>query len=353
MTDDMLVSAAEDVFARECTAETIQAAERDGWAPGAWAAVAGMGLPWISVPEDAGGQGGSLADALAVLRVAGRHALPLPLAETGVLAGWLLARAGIPVTAEPVTVVPGRPEDTLAWDGRTVSGSAYRVAWARALGHAVALVPGGQRPVIAVLPMSEAQIEQRTNVAGEPRDTVHLDGVEPAAVAPAPADVDARRLTVRGAMTRVALMAGALEGVSALTVRYTRERVQFGQPVARFQAVQQHLVHVAQQAAVLSMATEVMAREVARGPAEFEVMAGKTLVDDAARIATRAAHQAHGAMGMTQEYPLHQLTRRLWAWSREYGAGASWAREVGRLVIDRGADGLYPLVAGGGGVLSA
>ena len=52
------------------------------------------GLPLAWVPEKLGGAGASLADGFAILGVAGRYALPVPLAET-LLAGWLLARAGI------------------------------------------------------------------------------------------------------------------------------------------------------------------------------------------------------------------------------------------------------------------
>jgi acyl-CoA dehydrogenase len=72
------------------------------------------------------------------------------------------------------------------------------------------------------------------------------------------------------------------------------------------------------------------------------------LADDAARIATRAAHQAHGAMGMTQEYALHHATRRLWSWCHEYGDGRYWSDRLGNLIVRHGADELYPLVAGGG-----
>ena len=79
---DLLASTADELFADLCTHQAVQEAERTGWAPAAWAAVAEMGLPWIGVPEAAGGQGGSLLDALAVLRLAGQHGLPLPLAET-------------------------------------------------------------------------------------------------------------------------------------------------------------------------------------------------------------------------------------------------------------------------------
>ena len=89
--DPLLLDTAERAFADTCTHEAIQAAERDGWAPTVWDTAAGIGLPWIGVPDAAGGAGGTVADGVAVLGVAGRHAAPIPLAETGLLAGWLLA----------------------------------------------------------------------------------------------------------------------------------------------------------------------------------------------------------------------------------------------------------------------
>ena len=107
-----------------------------------WDTAAGIGLPWIGVPEAAGGAGGTVADGVAVLGVAGRHAAPIPLAETGLLAGWLLAASGLPVGEGPSTVVPGRAEDDLRFAGGRVQGTAHRVAWARAAERIVALVDG-------------------------------------------------------------------------------------------------------------------------------------------------------------------------------------------------------------------
>ena len=86
MTDQLLVDTAERAFADTATFEAVQQAERDGWAPAVWDAAAAIGLPWIGVPEEAGGAGGTIGDAIEVLRVAGRHAAPIPLAETGLLA---------------------------------------------------------------------------------------------------------------------------------------------------------------------------------------------------------------------------------------------------------------------------
>jgi len=357
LTDSLLTDTADEIMTSVCTDEALRAAERDGFAPAAWSAVAGAGLPWISVPEEVGGEGGTLADALAVLRVAGRRALPLPLAETGVLAGWLLAASSLRVARVPATVASGAD---LAWRDGTVRGAAHRVAWGRSVPHIVTLVPAGVAApadghgLVAVFDAAALRIERRVNVAGEPRDTVFFDGAPPLASAPAGVDVTAETLRLRGALTRVVLMAGAIRRILDITVRYTAERHQFGRPIARFPAVQQHVVHIAQQAAMLEMAADLASAAAAADPglsgqaAAFQVASAKTIAHDAAMIAASAAHQAHGAMGMTQEYPLHTLTRRLWAWTREYGTGAQAADEVGTLVASAGADALWPAIASGG-----
>jgi acyl-CoA dehydrogenase len=340
--DALLLETAERAFADTCTHESVQDAERDGWAPRVWDTAAGIGLPWIGVPETAGRSGGSLVDAVGVLGVAGRHAAPVPLAETGLLAGWLLSSAGLPVGEGPTTVVPGVAADDLRWRAGKLSGTAHGVAWARAVEQIVTLVDG---KVIALSP-SRAHIEPRTNLAGEPRDTVVLDGVVPDAVGDAPEGIDADALRFRGALTRVALMAGALLAMSELAVAYAAERRQFGQAIGRFQAVQALLVQCAEEAVLVDLAAQVMAREAERGDARFEIAAAKLLADDAARVATRAAHQVHGAIGMTQEYPLHQLSRRLWSWRAEYG-DRTWPARVGRAAVAHGPDDLYRVIAEG------
>ncbi|MGF1596816.1 MAG: acyl-CoA dehydrogenase family protein [Acidimicrobiales bacterium] len=351
--DDLLLDSAERLFAETATFDAVQAAEAHGWADGVWRAVAGAGFAWIGVDDTAGGSGGSLADACAVLRIAGAHAAPVPLAETGILGGWLLADAGLPLPDGPVTVAPGVGDDDLvatdAGGGSVgLDGAVHRVPWAARVDRIVLLVPvGDELRVVAVEP-SMAMIDDATNLAGEPRPTVRFDGVTVTADAVGtPAEATPERLRLRGALSRVSLMAGALEAMSRLTVGYTEQRQQFGRPVARFQAVQQHLVWGAQDAAITWMAAEVAARQAARhlDGARFEIASAKAVADAAAGTATRWAHQAHGAMGMTQEYALHHLSRRLWSWRHEWATPQEWERHVGRLAESAGSDGLYPLIA--------
>ena len=160
--------------------------------------------------------------------------------------------------------------------------------------------------------------------------------------------MDRDELFMRGALTRIALMAGALDRVYEIAVRYAADRRQFGRPIGSFQAVQQHLVTIAQQAALAGVAADATARR----PHGFEIAAGKLLANRAALIAGRAAHQVLGARGTTREHPLGQLTCRLWAWRSEYGDEHHWSTRLGAAVADAGADGLYPAITGGSTILS-
>ena len=132
-------------------------------------------------------------------------------------------------------------------------------------------------------------------------------------------------------------MAGALDHALELSVGYTRERQQFGRPLAQFQAIQQQLAVLAEETAAAGMAAAAAFKATDRGEAGFEIAAAKLRANRAARTATGIAHQVHGAMGFTAEYPLHHLTRRLWAWQTEAGNERFWAEKLGGQVTKWGA----------------
>lgn len=352
MTGTRLVTEAVGTLLRDrCTQETVAAAERTGSAPDLWSALAEGGFPWVSLAEDAGGVGGTVADACAVLEQVGRYAAPVPLAETALLGGWLLTRAGLPLPAGPVTTA----RDThltlrAAGAGWTASGHLARVPWARSADR-IAVLAGTDEgtDVVVSLDPSAARVVPGTNLAGEPRDAVHLDGLalDDADVAPAPEGVDHDALVLRGALSRAALIAGAAGRIVDITVAYTDERVQFGRPVARFQAVAAHLVRLAEQTESVRMAARVAAVDTDATPSFFDVATAKTVASEAAGVIAAAAHQATGAMGMTREYELGQLTRRLWSWREEYGGERYWSTRLGGVLAAAGPAALWPAIAAG------
>jgi acyl-CoA dehydrogenase len=244
------------------------------------------------------------------------------------------------------------PAATLRLDGDRLFGTVPAVPWGHRAEHVVGLVDG----VVVLAPGPAAQaggpaVSRGANLADEPRDTVVFDGVPVTARADAPDEVTEQSLWERTALGRVALMAGAISTVAAMTLRYSREREQFGRPIGRFQAVQAHLVTIHQQATVVASAIDGAVAAVELGQAGFEIACAKMLADRAAQLVTAAAHQTHGAIGMTKEYPLHYLTRRLWAWRDEAGGHDRWAHRLGAALVARGPDALYPAIQCGSEVV--
>ena len=144
------------------------------------------------------------------------------------------------------------------------------------------------------------------------------------------------------AFARSCQIAGALDAALALSVGYVNERQQFGRPLGKFQAVQQNLASFACEAAAANCAAMGAAQALDRGEAHFEIAAAKLRANRAVEIGTTVAHQVHGAIGFTQDYRLHPLTRRLWQWRSEFGNDAYWSRELGSKVVAAGAEAFWP-----------
>jgi acyl-CoA dehydrogenase len=345
-TDNIIVDTATRIFRDLCEPNTINEAEKGVWPKALWDALEESGLPLAWVPDELGGAGAALADGFAILRVAGRFAAPVPLAET-LMAGWLLAQAGIPVPSGPLTIAPVHADGRIALTpGGTLTGRARRVPFARAVGHIAVLVHREGGPAVALVVAGGLPISQSTSLAGEPCDDVSFDGVVPDVVQPAIVDQD--RLVSFGAAVRLQQMAGALEKILEQSVEYALDRSQFGRPIAKFQAVQHNLATLAGEVAAASAAADAAA-EACLLPeiAISEVAIAKVRGGEAAGAGAAIAHQVHGAMGFTYEHSLHHATRRLWAWREEFGNEAVWAARLGRMVAERGADELWPFITQG------
>ena len=143
-------------------------------------------------------------------------------------------------------------------------------------------------------------------------------------------------------MMLAAKMAGALQAALDLSVEYTRQRQQFGKPLAGFQAIQQQLAVFAEETAAANAAAAAAFRAADRGDAWFEIACAKLRANQAARISTGIAHQVHGAMGFTAEYRLQHLTRRLWKWGSEHGNERTWSDRIGARVAERGPENFWP-----------
>lgn len=327
--DPALAAGVGEFFADKATEAAIDFDRTGQFPQQLWDASEQLGLTLIAVDEARGGSGGSLTDLLTVHMVAARHAAPLPLAETA-LAAHLLDSAGVAVPPGPMAVASAGQGEALQLANGRLHGTVRNVAWGRFANLVVALARDdrGRRRVVAFDP-SSCDREEGEDLAGFPRDQLHVaqPAVFDAATVTAPSD-----LLVRGALLRTGQIAGALAATHDLTSRYVEDRSQFGRPIGRFQAVQAHTVAIAQAAEITTMSTWRAASAATRRTARLEVFAAKLVANESARTAARAAHQAHGAIGMTREYPLHLHTRKLNAWQYSFGTESELAAAIGAAV---------------------
>jgi acyl-CoA dehydrogenase len=312
----------------------------EGWNDALWQQLDAMGLPLLRVPEDAGGIGGEWEDAEVVAQALGAHAVALPVAET-MLARALAAHAKLEVP-DGVAGLATSSVGTLERHrdaGWRFTGSLHGVPWGRDLDRVVAVVEQEGGACVVVLPAKTAEVREGRNLAGEPRDKLSFDRVV-AQVAPCDT-ATARRLVYDGALMRVGQIAGALESVLARSVDFARDRVQFGKPIASFQAVQQQLAVFGSEVAAVGCAARAAFRSAARGDASFEIAAAKLRANLAIDTGTAIAHQVHGAIGFTHEYELRHYTQRLWSWRSEFGNDRHWSETLGKAVIARGVDSFW------------
>ncbi|MEN3975606.1 acyl-CoA dehydrogenase family protein [Emcibacter sp. SYSU 3D8] len=328
----LILDTAERIFRDICDQTLVDKAEKGEWPAGLWQTLEESGLTQAAVPEEQGGAGGTIGDGLYFLKASGRYVAPLPLAET-LIAGVLLAEAGAQVPAGPLTIAPVRPNEIIEFSDGKLSGTATRVPFAQGASAIVVATSAG----LAIVDPASVTIERDKSMAGEPRDTVIFDGAPATIVGNASPD----RIWQLGALARSVQMAGALEGILAMSVQYVQDRKQFGRALSKFQAVQQSLAAMAGQVAAASSAADVAIEATEAGDPGVSIAVAKARVGEAAGIAAELAHQAHGAIGFTHEYALHQFTRRLWAWRDEFGGEPYWQAEIGRLVAKSGADNLW------------
>ena len=279
-----------------------------------WAQLAEAGFAGLLVGEADGGFGGDWGDFYAVLRLAGLHALAAPLGET-IVAHKLLADAGVE-----------RPEGAI---GLAVDGA--RVPFGRDC-DAVLVSDGGDLKLYA---REACAWDEGRSPQGEPRDRLTANGAPLASFA---SNTDVLAL---GAFVRVAQSAGALDAGFALAIDHVNARVQFGKPLAKFQAVQQALALASEHIAAVACAGQAAAVALDLGDAGFEIAAAKLRTNLAIEAAVPVLHRVHGAIGFTMEYPLNRYTRRLMGWRGEFGNDAVWARRLGTHVAALGGAGLW------------
>jgi acyl-CoA dehydrogenase len=349
-SDNIVAETAEKIFSDLADTQTINHDKQGSWKAPLWQALTEAGLPLSWVPEECGGSGASLAEGFSVVSAAGRFAVAVPLAET-MLAGWLLAQARITSPEDAMTVVPASPKDRIMVnaDG-SLSGRARGVPFAKEAKHIAVLATGSDGVSVALVDAASVRIEAGLGLGGDHSDTVSFDKVQPITIKPAPKNFDQSSLMLMGGVVRSLQIAGALEAILDISVRYSNERIAFEKKISKFQAVQHNLARLAgESAAALAAATsaaDAVASAKSFDDAIFlEAASAKIRSSEAAEKGSSIAHQVHGAIGFTIEHILHRYSLRALAWRDDFGSESYWAVELGKLVAARGADELWPLVA--------
>ena len=383
--------------------------------PGLWDELRELGWAAAGLPEELGGEGGTLDDLLTLLEAVGEHGAAVPLLETS-LACWLLTLAGRPLPA-PMTATVALPGPGLR-AGETLDGKIDRVPWASSAD--LVIVPLAGELVLLDHGVPGWSVEPGRNLADEPRDTLHLNACRIPPGHRIPCDVPREHILERAALLQGAQLVGALRTALRLAVEHSRTREQFGRPLSAFQAVSLTLAEAAAQVegaetalagaasaagtgTASSAETAVSARtsaeagtavgaaaaasaemaagaatsasavaaaspgtttgaataasaEAVRGASPEQVVPRRDVprqdvltpgvpvavlrlwLAEAAGQVAAAAHQVHGAMGVTREHPLHHATRRLWAWRDEWAPSRHWAGRLVRALGDEPGD---------------
>jgi acyl-CoA dehydrogenase len=308
----MLVDTASRIFADHCDKALLDASEAGRFSESLREVLAENGFFELAMRDS----GFALADAFAVLRVAGQHAVPLPLAEIMLANRWL------------------NQADEVATVGLGIGEVIADAPWARSAQVVLGIAHSGASAIV----VRNGAVTEGANLAGESRDAVAVRD---------PADLDCGEDACYEllALARVAQTAGSLERILELCLSYANEREQFGRPIAKFQAVQHNLAVLAAEVAAAVRAGDAAVAALGGPRQRLEIAAAKARVGEAAGVVAEIAHQVHGAMGFTHEHQLHHFTRRAWAWRDEFGNDGYWRRQLGTQLAVIGADGVWDFIA--------
>jgi acyl-CoA dehydrogenase len=279
-----------------------------------WSELASLGYHDALIPENLGGAGLGLVDVCDLFMTLGHRLCPLSLGET-MVARAILAQARIELPEGPILLVtPHVGSDD------TISANATPLG----LRAAHALLDLKDRQLLVSLESATIEalnpgLSLSANIVwhGLPADAIVLD--PPAAA-----------LRPTAAAIRAAAIAGMITGVLELSLAYTSTRQQFGRALCEFQAVQQQLAVLAEEAAASTMAAAIGC--TAKGPlaAPMDAAVAKMRTSESACRSAAIAHAVHGAIGMSKEYDLQLYTRRLAEERIADGGEHYWAEQIGR-----------------------
>lgn len=310
-----LVEPFDRMLADMATPAVVRAIERGAPAAALWDAIAASGYLDALVPEASGGSGLPLAAVEPLWQSVGRHAVPLPVGET-MIARALLVEAGATPPGGPIAIIGVSPP------------TAQIVPMAGVADHL--LFDDGRDLYLLALDGSN---RSATGVPASVAARVDIPAGCGIRVALSPGG----GLRAAAALLRAALIAGAAGRLTEMSAAYANERVQFGKPIGRQQALQQNLAVMAEDMVAVRIASQ-LGSAGAFPPSVAAAATAKTIAGAAATRIAATAHAVHGAIGISEEHDLQLLTRRLHEWRLSDGSEGYWSRALGaaRLASDAG-----------------
>ena len=284
---EMIVDVTSNIFKDLSTKETIDKSENGEWSQGLWDVLKESELISIGISEELGGSGGDFEDAFSVIYLAGKHAAPLPISET-IIAKKVLAELGQKTNSDPITFSFEKDNELQIQktnSGAIVTGTLINVPWARHVKSVVTLGTMNGESFVVQLPLDKATIQKVNNIAGEPRDKVTFEDVafEELSLYAVEGEAFKEKMLNLASLSRIVMMAGAMEMIMELSVRYVKERSQFGRPIHRFQAVQQHLAKLTGETVISIAAMNNAISAYKEGQFVQELAYARIRVNEAAR----------------------------------------------------------------------
>ncbi|MQY22529.1 acyl-CoA dehydrogenase [Nocardia macrotermitis] len=309
-----------------------------GELPSCWADLVALGLPGVHLPEEVGGQGGTLDEIAVVLAEAGRALLPGPLLPS-VLTSTIVAssKSGAPVEDALRRFAAGGTGATIAPDhGVRAADTGLTGATGPVLGAASAevfLVAAGTRWFLVERATEGVRVEARAGSdLGRDLGVVRLQDVAATELD----GIDAEYAEAVATAFMAAEAAGVIRWCSDTATEYVKARKQFGRPVGAFQAVQ----HRTAQLLITSELATSAAWDAVRGLADDAAQRTHAVAGAAIITLGRAVHAAveclglHGAIGFTWEHDLHLYWRRAISLAGLGGSAEYWERRLGEVALD-------------------
>ena len=342
-SQEMLRAAARAFVEREVPAHVIVALQRqDSRLPDGLVRKAAE-LGWLGglVPAEYGGSESTLTDVAVLFEELGRAPLPGPFFSSGVLGALTVLeaasetqrRAILPGVATGETVLAlaitepnaswGAPGITLRAprvDGHyRLDGVKVFVSDATEATHLLVAVRTGAaaEDVSLLLVDAHAPGVRARRLSGllAWQCEVSFDGVEvPAANLLGEREhrgwAALERALLRALPVLCSYMVGGCQAVFEMSVTHSRERVQFGVPIGRFQRVQDHIIRLVNHLDAARWTTaEALWKLDAGRPAADAVHMAKAVTSEAYLEACNAAHEVHAGQGSLVEYGLVPHTR--------------------------------------------